>query len=414
MSSDPPSLHPSDPVADSAINRDQAHTPASAAGDDWLSRCGRVLIDRRRRGRLWGCLRMLVRVVGLLLLLGFIALQAALQWVGEHNPTTAFLLYTPPLMWALPLLLWLPVALVFDWRSGLMLALVLAIHPFWHLDYRWRPKPDLAAQPIAAAEQDRTLTLLCWNRGQAQGSLQPFMQRLAPDLILMQEASYRLPGYLRDEAYDFEHGKALGEFMLLSRHPIMAVTPVQTEVPSTDGGSRRVLLAARFEVDFNGRAIAVYNVHFPTHRSILTWHMRGPFLSGVLGLVPGTPFAASRRQHQAYWDRVIDHGRLLAETVEADPLPVIVAGDFNSPHRGVVHRRLTRTLTDAHRAAGHGFGFTLPGSTRNPLSFGGPWMRIDKVLAGDRWRIEGHMTERERGSQHRALGTRLVLEDARE
>ena len=377
--------------------------------DDLLSRCGRMLADRRQRARLTSCVRLSVRFLSLLLLVGFLALQAALQWIGEHNPTTAFLLYTPPLIWALPLLLWLPVALILDWRSGLALLLVLAIHPFWHLDYRWRPKPDLAAQPVAAELATRTLTLLCWNRGQAQGSLQPFMQRVAPDMILMQEADRRLAGYLRDEAYDFEHGRAMGEFMLLSRHPITAVTPVRTAVESRDGRPRQILLAARFEIDFNGRAIAVYNVHFPTHRDILTWHKRGSFLSGIIGLVPGTRFAESRRQHQAYWDGIIDHARVLAEAVEADPLPVIVAGDFNSPHRGVVHRRLTRTLNDAHRSVGHGFGFTLPGSTRNPLSFGGPWMRIDKVLAGESWRIKGHMTERERGSQHRALATRLML-----
>lgn len=411
MSSDPPS-HPSSPAAGPAPRRVPPGDPSQdepTRDDDLLARCGRVLVDRRRRWRVWGCLRTLVRVASLLLLASFLGLQVALQWIGEHNPTTAFLLYTPPMIWVLPLLLWLPVALVFDWRSGLLLVLLLAIHPFWHLDYRWRPKPDLAAQPVPAGEQERTLTLLCWNRGQAQGSLQPFMQRVAPDLILMQEASYRLPGYLRDPAYDFEHGKALGEFMLLSRHPILSVTPVHNEAPAPDGNPRRVLLAARFEVDFHGRPIAVYNVHFPTHRSVLTWHMRGPFLSGIVGLVPGTRFADSRRQHQTYWDGVIDHGRVLAEAVEADPLPVIVAGDFNSPHRGVVHRRLTRTLTDAHRAAGHGFGFTLPGSTRNPLSLGGPWMRIDKVLVGDGWQVTGHMTERERGSQHRAIATRVVM-----
>ena len=92
-----------------------------------------------------------------------------------------------------------------------------------------------------------------------------------------------------------------------------------------------------------------------------------------------------------------------------DALPVILVGDFNSPHVGYVHRLITRDMGDAHDAAGDGFGWTFPGSTHNPLSAGGPWMRIDYVFYSRHWRAVKCITEPERASQHRALTATLEI-----
>jgi len=91
-----------------------------------------------------------------------------------------------------------------------------------------------------------------------------------------------------------------------------------------------------------------------------------------------------------------------------DPLPVIAVGDYNSPQAGYIHGIFDENLDDAHKTAGSGFGFTFPGTTRNPLSFGGPWMRIDHIFYDpEHWEALGSIAEKKRPSQHRAFAAVL-------
>ena len=119
--------------------------------------------------------------------------------------------------------------------------------------------------------------------------------------------------------------------------------------------------------------------------------------------------ATKRRQQDEYWDARLEQLEELRAAVAADPNPAVIAGDFNVPAGGYIYRRLRRDWGEAHHDVGSGFGYTFPGATRNPLSLGGPWMRLDHIFFDRRWRALESVTERDRPSQHRAVFAVLEL-----
>ena len=50
---------------------------------------------------------------------------------------------------------------------------------------------------------------------------------------------------------------------------------------------------------------------------------------------------------------------------------------------------------------------TFPGTTRNPFTGFGPWLRIDYVWADEAFVIAGFDTEEDRAAQHRAVAATL-------
>lgn len=371
--------------------------------DGLLKRVGQVLVDdRARRSFLKRAFRWTRWLVGLLTFgyAGLLLLSLALfRGVGEQNLTVAFLLYLPRALFLAPALFLLPPAILFHRLSALTLVLAGSIFVFSAMDFRPRtaPEPDHSAG-------SEVLTVLTYNRGQHAGqSLQPFKNRVSPDLVVLQEAPRRAQRYVGAEGYEeFSHAQDLGEFTLLSRHPIVSAAPVELGT----GPERPV--AARFVVETRGRQIAVYAVHTVSPRDTLLHYRRGAFLYGLIG-IPGTPFSARREANQAYWDDRIEQARRLRDAMGEDPLPTVIAGDFNAPAGGYIHALFRQSFEDAHLAAGHGFGYTFPGTSRNPLSGGGPWMRIDYLFCDEHWETVWCITEPDRPSQHRAVAARFRL-----
>jgi endonuclease/exonuclease/phosphatase (EEP) superfamily protein YafD len=120
-------------------------------------------------------------------------------------------------------------------------------------------------------------------------------------------------------AFPGYHLAARGELLTLSRFPILARPPVGPDrfLPPT-ARYRDVVSAARVlrtDLDVGGRPLSVYNVHIPVQFSLEP--------SRILGRLAGRD--AARRQQ---------FGGLLAD-LAGNPLPVLVAGDFNtSPAMG--------------------------------------------------------------------------------
>lgn len=75
--------------------------------------------------------------------------------------------------------------------------------------------------------------------------------------------------------------------------------------------------------------------------------------------------------------------------------PLIVAGDFNTPPRGEVYRRMSADLTDAFGYAGWGVGYTFRSDV--------PAMRIDYVFLGNGVRAERCWTPHTEASDHLPL-----------
>lgn len=349
----------------------------------------------RRSGRAARFLAVLA-VFHLLLTL---ALLLALRHVGEANHGLALLLFAPPTLWLLPGLLLLPFTLIWSWRALPLLAAAawVVLGPFMG----WRPDPG---EPPAAAHAAPSLTLMTWNRGQHGGqSPLDFKRRQQPDLLVLQEAARRERALANSSDYgDYAAYQSAGEHTLLSKFPILESSLLPPNA------APRQARAARFVVDWNGRRIAVYSVHLRTPRDVLLGQWKSGLFYGLLGF-PGTPWAERSAQYQVFWDDQLHDARRILESVRADPLPALVAGDFNSPHTGRIRHLLARELGDAHAEAGAGFGFTFPGKTRNPFSAGGPWLRIDYVFFTRHWSAMTCTTEAERASQHRAVAARLAL-----
>jgi endonuclease/exonuclease/phosphatase (EEP) superfamily protein YafD len=95
--------------------------------------------------------------------------------------------------------------------------------------------------------------------------------------------------------------------------------------------------------------------------------------------------------------------RDLAGVFSRDQRPFLAVGDFNMPPDGYVHRVITWGLVDSFAQAGRGLGFTFPCDTHNPLTLGGPWLRIDYILGGPGWRATDCSVEPDRRSKHRAV-----------
>lgn len=375
MEQSPPS-QPSAPGLDPGLRRQVAR---------WLWRwCGRLAV----------ALLLLWTVAVALLALSF-------RFLGESNLCTAFLLFLPPAIWLLPGVLIWPVTLLLRWRAALVLgvaALLIVVS-----QSGWRP--GTAPAPVSKDQRATdVLVVLSNNRGQGGGnSLRPFKNHIQPDLMVFQESSARASSYLSDPGYgEFSHGETVGEFTLLSRFP---VTPGRLLTWNGGPSTGAFPYAARFEVDWNGRKIAVYVVHLRSPRGVLLALRWGGFLRGIP--LPLKSWQERSQQETAFWLDQIAMAEDLEHQVSADPLPCIVAGDFNAPHLGAIYRRLTRHLQDAHVEGGCGLGFTFPGETRNPLAFGGPWLRIDHVLVDSHWTAEFCWTEDARKSQHRAVAASL-------
>ena len=362
-----------------------------------LERIGEALRDRRsRRAFVRRLMRRIRRFfeLGTILYFGVLVVTLLLmRWVGERNVTFAFLLYVPKLIFLLPLPLLIFPTILFHWRLAFVQVLLAAV--FSKFLFGWQ----MTGRELETERAANHLTVLTYNRGQHMNqSLQPFKNLARPDLLVFQEAPHRARRYEKAAGYEeFIHALSDREFTLLSRFPILSAAPVVSGSQSS-----AVLPASRFVIDFNGRKVAVYAVHVISPRDTLSYYRWGAFLYGILG-IPGTSWGEKRVANQRFWDQRIEITRELIETVVSDPLPALVAGDFNAPAGGYIHGLMTRDLRDAHASVGKGSGFTFPGVTRNPLSGGGPWIRIDYLLSDRSWRPVACLTEKKRPSQHRAV-----------
>lgn len=343
---------------------------------------------------------ILALTIGYALLL--VLLPILLRQIGERNPSTAFAMYLPSAIWLVPLA---PILIFCIYRNKVFFFWVSAVCAgIWGF-FPWLFNTDTPA-PMRKESVNEVL-IVTHNQGQqGKGNLSDFLRLVSPDFLVLQEtSSQRHTSRIGHESQDFPHKLSWGEFTLLSRFPILSTTPVATPT-----GHGRQMRAARFAVDWRGREISIYAVHLRSPRDVLNYQGRGAFLYGLIG-IPGTPWAEKRRLGQRFWDGQIADAKAVLEAARSDPNPVILAGDFNAPDVGYIHHTLTRELTDAHAESGKGHGYTFPGTTSNPLSAGGPWLRIDYIFCGPQWKAVSCLTESGRASQHLAVAARLAFKN---
>ncbi|MFW5972762.1 MAG: endonuclease/exonuclease/phosphatase family protein [Bacteroidota bacterium] len=248
-----------------------------------------------------------------------------------------------------------------------------------------------------AAPSDSDLTLMSFNVPRWWGYLMEtktqemasFMERVEPDVAALQEATLAYveddprtlaPPYVRilidslgyrPAGTDFVDGKFNTSQPVIGRVDFLGKDQ-KTLVHSDDrgvGGTH--VVRARFRWD--GREAVLYNLHLRTYGRDKPWHEQEP--------EPYSPsfwFRYLAQYRDAYRIRNWEVDQLL-ELVEAEEVPVIIAGDLNSTSNNWVYRRLAEGRQDAFRVAGRGWGATY--HTRLPV------VRIDFVLVGPEWEV---------------------------
>jgi endonuclease/exonuclease/phosphatase family metal-dependent hydrolase len=95
--------------------------------------------------------------------------------------------------------------------------------------------------------------------------------------------------------------------------------------------------------------------------------------------------------------------KAVADDARRSPYPVIIAGDTNLPQLSWVLRHVLSDFRDGFDEVGSGFGYTYPISRR------GPWMRIDRILAGPGLRFYAFEVVEPPVSDHLAVVADLEL-----
>ena len=318
-----------------------------------------------------------------------LALFVAMEFIGERWWPLAVLIYLPQRIFLLPLIVLIPAAMLAEASLGVYSSLAAAVIIYlWHVPFY----PGMGGSVDPA-----TIKLMTNNYGQNHGThIEPFIDAEDPDFVALDDAT----GQVRAFHLSYPHRVVLGvgQFVCISKAPVLSAQSLAWPL------WRGQPVAAVFLVHWQGQDIAIYAVHLPTPRGDFEKLAGLGFLKEMAGRnrrrSDGMSFAESMTAR-------VQLARDLASVFSGEGRPFIVMGDFNMPSEGYVHRIIRGNFTDCFEQAGVGFGFTFPCDTWNPLTFGGPWLRLDYILAGPGWHAVDCKVEPDRRSQHRAVAATL-------
>jgi vancomycin resistance protein VanJ len=308
------------------------------------------------------------------------AVWLAQNWVGERTGFTALLLYLPQHGWGLPPLLLLFLALRSrNWRLALLNGAVLVLWAQFMLGYQF-------FRPFSSSDGfSNTTRLMTYNIQRGAGgidALEAAIRAQKPDIVCLQESQGRYKNR------DFSSGAALAK-----RFPTWSVAR-----------SGDVMTLSRFEIE-SQRSYPLRG----TRRILETTYATSVGPLRVLNVHVSTSFAGQPYPPRTIWNRFLKVAREaqpaaqtrldqiapLRDAIEnGDKSPLLVAGDFNSPPRGLFFRAISRGLNNAWRRGGIGTGHTFP--TRFPV------LPIDHVLSRG-LHIESAHVPAVRASDHRPL-----------
>jgi endonuclease/exonuclease/phosphatase (EEP) superfamily protein YafD len=306
-------------------------------------------------------------------------------WLSLVN-TFAYMLF-------LPLLVLLPVALLFRARLyTLRLLPVALVGGLWYGPY-YLPKPV----EIASDRTIRVLTHNVWGNNHDLRRMEDWIRQSNADLVLLQEispayAADSLPNLLDIYPYQFSQpdSSRWGGNITLSRFPIVSREYIDLQTPNTPYPQRIV-------IDVNGQKLTIYNVHlaFPRGRVRLPSVATNFYLTVFFG------FDDKIRNKQ------IDG---LLQQLEKEPYPYIVGGDFNTSDQSATYGKLAQRLRDSFRERGIGMGGSWPVSTARGLpAFIPPIIRIDYLWHSDGLRAVEAYQGAPTGSDHLPLFATLEL-----
>jgi endonuclease/exonuclease/phosphatase family metal-dependent hydrolase len=248
-----------------------------------------------------------------------------------------------------------------------------------------------------------------------------FVRRTSPDVLLLQDAWAWRPaeGSATEQSVQVEAVDGRLPYRLAlppnlptstpngtTSTPVLVRTGTGVEVVEQEnvplgGGDEAVSLAIRTQLRWRGREFVVYNVHLRSFGEDKPWNDPSVRPDAPRSWVPYL-----RQYRRVYAERGEETERL-ARRIEAETLPVVVAGDFNSTADNWNVRRLKTAgrpagspRVDAFRAVGgRTWGRTY--HARRPL------VRIDFVLVDPALDVVGADVADVAFSDHRPVRTHL-------
>ena len=219
---------------------------------------------------------------------------------------------------------------------GSMLAVALAL---------WLFTPHFIVNPL---ETPADLSIMTFNTIVNPVALEDAMNEYDTDLVLIQETPSlsELQELEAAQRYTLIYGGERRGNAVFSKYPVST----ERNIPLGGGWE-----AQRLVLEVGGRELAVYNVHL-----LLPLNLRP--VESTVGQLLGARYDERTRNVQI---------RVLLGELETEPLPYVVAGDFNLSEYSPVYDELATVMHDSYRKAGQGFGFSWHAS----LTF----LRIDYV-----------------------------------
>jgi len=277
-----------------------------------------------------------LRIFSLLNLAALLVLWPIQNLAPERFWPVMFLVIAPPLVFLIPTLLLFATGWKRKLRPGI--AFLSAAFVFWFAAFSGFCFP-IFKSPGAEYSAPQTIKAMTYNIRSGSLGIDAVIATIAsqnPDVLFLQEA--------------WPHDARLDPVPLilarlknykLARHQqlvILSKFPIQEKhyYPLTE--HQAGVLEA--ELNVNGQSLSVFCVHFsiPLNGAPADWPREIPKMARI-------------RKAQS---------ELLNRLASQSAAPVIIAGDFNTPPRGVLYRGLAAQFSDAFKSSGRGFGKTFP------------------------------------------------------
>ncbi len=364
-------------------------TPAPESPTDHDAASPKPAEVTKPRSRLSRAVRRAVFGFAVLHVAAVVAVWLLLRLAGDRWWFATLLLYGPRWIYALPLAVLVPAALL--WRRAALWPLALAglivAGPIMGLCIPWRKL--ISAPPAADRPRLRVLSFNVRRFAPSPEAYQDLLLRLKPDVIAIQEHA----GWTRTKAKwklpDTWNVHQAGELMVASRYPILRVEVSRCDLgsgPPVINGIYCVLDTPQGEVGF-----CCLHLDTPRRGLSLVLNRGDPDLSMVQ---PAEQRIEGRRQESAD----------VARWLRSFPQPKIIAGDFNMTTDSTIYREAWSGYRNAFDTAGFGYGHTKITVIRR-RSYG---LRIDHILADEHWQPVDCWVGPDIGSDHLPLIADLV------
>lgn len=367
--------------------------------------------DRSRARRVVGLLLRAVYLVPVLIfLLGYASAYLPPRWFWWTGLVATLVPYAGLLLVALtPLAFWR-----FSWRGRLLQGIVLVL-----IALRFSPVAALSPAPEPSGEDLVVMSFNAPVRGPNPNVLAAetvaLVRAVQPDVLALQEpviwlthddppvrrATLHLQAVIDTLGYDAPTPKRPGrpfdiEQPVLSRFEMAERRQILLPAPA---GAVEPNFVTRVRFVWHGREAVLYNLHLHTVGEKKPWHDDSFRLFN-----PSNWWPYLQWYRDAYVRRAWEATQV-RRMLEAETLPILVVGDFNSTMHHWEYRQIARGLQDAFKLRGRQWGSTYHATL--------PLVRIDHILVDPAWEVvRAEVPSLHAFSDHRAVVARLRWKEA--